>query len=237
MNFNRPISPWTNIKINKWRYRWLLKKEKGKKKDISKVSFIKNLHFNFLFSSYRTLPHTLRRNSTKNTTQPGIASLVVTLDLMWRTRLVISSTSTWDKLRFCCSRVVNLMPAVTTTAHNSMFSSLLQFSISPSSAIYSLHTPLSKCINQHISRLWWWWCCCCAALFLLRYPLTPSFLFFILLRIIILIIIIEEDHDEGDELPLKKIIISWKFSSSSWRKKIFEIKKLYFNQIAKRMKN
>lgn len=48
------------------------------KNDMHKKIYNKFSTFRF----HRTLPHTLKRNSTKNTTQPGIASSDETLDPM-----------------------------------------------------------------------------------------------------------------------------------------------------------
>jgi len=54
----------------------------------------------------RTLPPTSRRSLTKNSTQPGIALLAETLDPMSHMKPGISSTSTWVKWLFYCSRAV-----------------------------------------------------------------------------------------------------------------------------------
>lgn len=52
---------------------------------------------------------TLRRNSTRSTTRPGIALSAATLDPTWLTRLATSSTSIWARLRSCCSRADELI--------------------------------------------------------------------------------------------------------------------------------
>lgn len=65
------------------------------------------------FHIRRTLPHTSRRSSTKSTTRHGIALWAATLDRTWPTRRVTSSTSTWDRSPFCCSRAANLLAPAT----------------------------------------------------------------------------------------------------------------------------
>lgn len=76
------------------------------------VDWILRAHFLIIVSSFslppsmkhRTLLHTSRRNSTRNTTRHGIASLAGTLDRTWRTRRATSSTFIWARSPSCCSR-------------------------------------------------------------------------------------------------------------------------------------
>ena len=57
----------------------------------------------------KILPHSSRKSLTASTTPPGTPSLEGTSDPMWHTRQSTSSISTWDKLPFYSSNLVDRM--------------------------------------------------------------------------------------------------------------------------------
>lgn len=60
-----------------------------------------------IFFNFRTLPHILRRNLTRNTTQHGIVLSEGTSVPMLHMKRATLSTFTWVRWPFCSSRAVN----------------------------------------------------------------------------------------------------------------------------------